>query len=230
MSDGTVAVRPDAVVGRPGDGAGHHHLGVVVGVGDGVLEQGVHGRDELAPLAHDGDRGGGLVQDDLDAALVGRGPDPLDGVGHDQVDQHRFARRGLLGLDAERSSRSSMMRLTRKASLWMRPARRWATSASGSATSVSASRPSAPMGVLSSWLTLATKSRRISSSRRRSETSSMSAMTPERAAAVVDLAGPHLQGAPGRPVEVEGALGRPRARRPPAARSPPGRPGRRRGG
>ena len=78
----------------------------------------------------------------------------------------------------ERSSRSSMMRLTRKASLWMRPASRCATSGSGSDTSVSARRPSAPIGVLSSWLTLATKSRRISSSRRRSETSSMSAMTP----------------------------------------------------
>ena len=94
--DGGVAqVRVEAL-----HGAGHHHLGVVVGVGDGVLEQGVHGRDELAPVAHDGDRGRRLVQHDLDAALVGRGPHPLDGVGHDQVDQHRLARRGLLGLDA----------------------------------------------------------------------------------------------------------------------------------
>ena len=80
--------------------AGHHHLRVVVAVGDGVLEQGVHGRDELAPVAHDGHRGRGLVQHDLDAALVGRGAHALDGVGHDQVDQHRLARRGLLGLDA----------------------------------------------------------------------------------------------------------------------------------
>ena len=78
----------------------------------------------------------------------------------------------------DRSSRSSMMRLTRKASLWMRPARRWATSGSGSDTRVSASRPSAPIGVLSSWLTLATKSRLISSSRRDLEMSSISAMTP----------------------------------------------------
>jgi hypothetical protein len=31
---------------------------------------------------------------------------------------------------------------------------------------------------------------------------------PERAPTVVDLAGPHLQRAAGRPVEVEGALGR----------------------
>jgi len=71
-----------------------------------------------------------------------------------------------------------MMRLTRKASAWIREAKRWATSGSGSTVSVSASRPRAPMGVLSSWLTLATKSRRISSRRRRSDTSSMMAMTP----------------------------------------------------
>ena len=77
-----------------------------------------------------------------------------------------------------RSSRSSMIRLTRKASVWMRLASRWATSTSGSETRVSASRPRAPIGVFSSWLTLATKSRRISSSRRRSETSSIMAITP----------------------------------------------------
>ena len=62
--------------------------------------EGVHGRDELAAVAHDRDRGRGLLQHDLDAALVRRGPHPLDGVGHDEVDQHRLARRGLLGLDA----------------------------------------------------------------------------------------------------------------------------------
>ena len=71
-----------------------------------------------------------------------------------------------------------MMRLTRKASVWMRPASRRATSGSGSETRVSAKSPSAPMGVLSSWLTLATKSRRTSSRRRRSETSSIMAITP----------------------------------------------------
>ena len=108
----------------------------------------------------------------------------------------------------ERSSRSSMIRLTRKASLWIRPARRWATSASGSATSVSASRPSAPMGVLSSWLTLATKSRRISSSRRRSETSSMSAMTPRgrRPSSIWRARTCNVRR--GRPVQIERALRR----------------------
>ncbi len=81
------------------DRAGHDDLGVVVGVGDRVLQKGVHGGDELAAVTHDGDGRRGLVQHDLDAALVGRGPDPLDGVGHDEVDQHRLARRRLLGLD-----------------------------------------------------------------------------------------------------------------------------------
>jgi hypothetical protein len=60
----------------------------------------VHGRDELAALAHYGDGRGGLVQDDLDAPLVGGGPHALDGVGHDQVDQDRFALGRLLGLNA----------------------------------------------------------------------------------------------------------------------------------
>ena len=71
-----------------------------------------------------------------------------------------------------------MIRLIRKASVWMRLARRWATMGSVSAESVSANSPMAPMGVFSSWLTLATKSRRISSRRRRSDTSSMAAITP----------------------------------------------------
>ena len=76
--------------GAPAHGAGHDHLGLVVGVGDGVLEEGVHGGDQLAAFADHGDRRGGLVQDDLDAALIGRGADPFDGVGHDEVDQYRF--------------------------------------------------------------------------------------------------------------------------------------------
>ncbi len=71
-----------------------------------------------------------------------------------------------------------MIRLTRKASVLIREARRWATVGSGSTVNVSASRPRAPIGVFNSWLTLATKSRRISSRRRRSDTSSMMAITP----------------------------------------------------
>ena len=67
---------------------------------------------------------------------------------------------------------------TRKASFSMRSASRRPTAGSSSASSVSASRPSAPTGVLSSWLMLATKSRRTASSRRRSVTSSMTTSTP----------------------------------------------------
>ena len=108
----------------------------------------------------------------------------------------------------ERSSRSSMMRLTRKASLWMRPARRWATSGSGSATRVSASRPEgAHRGLelvahvgdeVAADLLEAPPLRDVLDH----------GDDAQRPPAVVDLAGPHLQGAPGRAVEVERALGR----------------------
>ena len=60
----------------------------------------MHGGDELATLADYGDRRRGLVEDDLDAALVGRGAHPFDGVRHHEVDQDRFARGRLFGLDA----------------------------------------------------------------------------------------------------------------------------------
>ncbi len=89
-------VRRDGPLERSGD----DDLRVVVGVGDRILEQRVHGRDELTAVTHHGDGRRGFVQDDLEAALVSRGPHALDGVGHHQVDQHRLARRGLLGLDA----------------------------------------------------------------------------------------------------------------------------------
>ena len=211
--------------------AGHDHLGVVVGVGDRVLEQGVHGRDELAPVAHDGHRRGGLVQDDLDAALVGRGPHPLDGVGHDEVDQHRLARRGLLGLDARQVEQvvddpadperlvvdaagealghlGVGLRDERLGEQAQRAHRRLELVADvGHEVAPDLLEPAALRDVLD----------------QRDH--------PERPAAVVDLAGPHLQRAPRRPVEVEGALGRSLVpARPPGPRSPPGRPGRRRGG
>ena len=125
----------------------------------------------------------------------------------------RFTRTGSRGGASsdsmrDRSSRSSMMRLTRKASLWMRPARRWATSGSGSDTSVSASRPSAPIGVLSSWLDVGHE---VAADLL--EAPALGDVLderdhPERPASVVDLAGAHLQRAPRRAVEVERALGR----------------------
>ena len=124
-----------------------------------------------------------------------------------------------------------MIRLTRNASRWMRSASREATSGSCSTSSVSARRPSAPMGVFSSWLTLAMKSRRISSRRRRSETSSIIASTPSwrRPSSMSDAR--TLQRAPRRAVEVDGALGAaPAPRLGRAARSRPGRRSRRRSG
>ena len=71
-----------------------------------------------------------------------------------------------------------MIRATRNASSVIRSARRRVTAGSSSLAMVSASSPRAPTGVLSSWLMLATKSRRTASSRRRSETSSITATAP----------------------------------------------------
>ena len=66
-----------------------------------------------------------------------------------------------------RSSRSSTMRDSRSASRTTRSASCCTTRGSSVAAIVSASRPSAPIGVFNSWLTLATKSRRTLSTRRR---------------------------------------------------------------
>ena len=106
----------------------------------------------------------------------------------------------------DRSSRSSMMRLTRNASLWIRPARRCATCGSGSETSVSASRPErahrrlqlvAHVGdEVAADLLEATTLGDVLDQRD----------DAEGAPAVVDLTGPHLERAPGRTVEVERAL------------------------
>ena len=77
-----------------------------------------------------------------------------------------------------RSSRSSTIRDRRSASRTTRSASCCTTAASSVAAIVSASRPSAPIGVFSSWLTLATKSRRTLSTRRASDTSRVNATAP----------------------------------------------------
>ena len=77
---------------------------------------------------------------------------------------------------------------------------------SSSSSRVSASRTSAPTGVRSSWLMLATKSVRIASRRDRSLTSSIRRWRRRRRSAS-HRQGPHHDGAAGRAVEVEG-LGR----------------------
>jgi len=114
-----------------------------------------------------------------------------------------------------------MIRLTRNASLWMRPARRCATSGSGSETSVSARRPSAPHRRLqlmahvghevTADLLEAAALRHVFDQRdhaqRRRPSSIWRARTCKRAAAVA-----RRGRACARPI--------PRARRPPAPRSP----------
>ena len=82
-------------------------------------------------------------------------------------DRHRLAARRLLGLDeaeveqvVDDARRAGRLRATTRSASWRM------TSASSSAAIVSASSASAPIGVLSSWLTLATKSRRTLSTRR----------------------------------------------------------------
>ena len=77
-----------------------------------------------------------------------------------------------------RSRRSSTMRARRSASLTMRSANGRVTAGSVSDASVSASTSSAPIGVFSSWLTLATKSRRTLSIRWMSDTSDTNAAAP----------------------------------------------------
>ena len=78
---------------------------------------------------------------------------------------------------------------------------------SSSASSVSASSPRAPTGVLSSWLMLATKSRRTASSRRRSVTSSMTTSTPRRSRVRLERRRPQHERAPGRAEQVDARAG-----------------------
>ena len=65
-----------------------------------VLEQVVERRGQLAAVAEHRDRRGGFLEFDLDAPLLGRRPDSFCGFGHDEVDEHGFARWRLLVLDA----------------------------------------------------------------------------------------------------------------------------------
>lgn len=78
----------------------------------------------------------------------------------------------------ERSMISWTRLASRVASICIRPAKRCTASGSSAASATaSESSESAPTGVLSSWLTLATKSRRTASIRRRSVRSSTSTRT-----------------------------------------------------
>ena len=79
--------------------AGEADRAALVGELHRVLEQVVERGDELAAVAEDGHGRVGLLELDLDVALVGRGAHALDRLGHHEVHQDRLARRRFLRLD-----------------------------------------------------------------------------------------------------------------------------------
>ena len=99
-----------------------------------------------------------------------------------------------------------MVRPTRNASLRIRSASRLGDlGGRPRRASVSASRPRAPTGVFSSWLMLATKSRRTASRRRRSVTSSMTTTAPTVRRSSSSGVAAITSDPPGRAEQVEGA-------------------------
>ena len=109
------------------------------------------------------------------------------------------------------------------ASACSRRARRAATAGSCSSASVSANNDRAPSGVRSSWLMLATKSRRTSSSRRRSVTSSTTTSTsPEPSPSGWAASSNVSRGGPAR--STRRVTVRPPSGRSPLGRSPSGGP------
>ena len=163
-------------------------------------------------------RGAGLADLDGDAAAAGGRPHPLDGLGHDEV-----RRAPVVARARPRRPRSGSARGGRR---WcgrpgrpradIRSARRGTPPGRPRRARVSASSPSAPTGVLSSWLMLATKSRRTASRRRRSDTSSITTRAPmRRCSSSLAVAGRSARGSaeagPNR--STVRAAGRPRPRR-----------------
>ncbi len=101
-----------------------------------------------------------------------------------------------------------MIRLTRKASVWIRDASRWATSGSGSTVRVSASSPRAPIGRLE---LVAHVGHEVPADLLQPPPVGDVLDDGDHAEGpppVVDQPGPDGEGLAGRPVEVEGALGR----------------------
>ena len=113
-----------------------------------------------------------------DALREGEGSEPLDRLLHEDVDRGGLVVGASWASMRLRSRRSSTMRPRRSDSRTSCSARRRTTSTSSAEAIVSARSPNAPSGVFSSWLTLATKSRRMLSTRRVSVTSWMSATAP----------------------------------------------------
>ena len=146
------------------------------GVGDEV----VHGDDEQRLVAVD--LGAGVAAARRWSMRVGLGGDPVL-VDARPRRRRRCRRARRVGSASAACSRDSsmiswVMRARRSASLVSRLAKRRTWSGSSAAwSSASASRLTAPIGVFSSWLMLATKSRRTSSSRYDSVRSSASSST-----------------------------------------------------
>ena len=171
------------------------------------------------------------MEHDLEAALVRRRPHPLDGVRHDEVDEHRLARRRLLGLDA-RQVQEVVDDAAHPEGLVVDAAgqalRHVGVGLRDEGLGQEAQRAHRRLELVAhvghevaADLLEPAPFRDVLDERDH----------PERPAAVIDLARPHLQRAAGRSVQVEGALGRPLVPRVlEHARSPPGPPGRRRGG
>ena len=155
-----------------------------LGVLDRVVEQVGDRAHHLTTVARAPTRSSGIrATRERDARDARRRPHPLDRL----VDQHAATGTGSrLGRSWAsmrlRSRRSSTMRPSRSASRTSCSASRRLTSTSSHRRNVSASSPSAPIGVLSSWLTLATKSRRTLSTRRSSVTSWTNAAAPSSVA------------------------------------------------
>ena len=119
------------------------------------------------------------LDDDLDATVVRVDGRRVDGSGDDLVHRHHH---GASSGSSSWSRDSSMICCTRRDrrsdSVSIRPAnRRTATGSSAASHTASASSLIAPTGVLSSWETLATKSRRTVSTRRSRVRSSTRAST-----------------------------------------------------
>ncbi len=148
------------------------------------------------------------MEDDLQAALVRRGAHPLNGIGHDEVDQHGLAGRGLLGLDA-REVEQVIDDAADPEGLVVdaagQPLRHVGVGLGDERLGQQAQRAHRRLELVAhvghevaADLLEPAPLRDVLNERD----------DPERPAAVVDLAGAHLQRAPGRAVEVEGALGR----------------------
>ncbi len=168
----------------------------------------MHGRDELAPVPHDGDGRRGLVQDDLDAALVRGGPHPLDGVGHDQVDQDGLAGRCLLGLDARQVEQVVDDAADPEGLVVDAPGQALRHFGIGLGDERLGQQPEGAHGRLE---LVADVGHEIAADLL--EPAPLRDVLDERdhaqrSPAVVDLAGPHLQGPSRRSVEIERALGR----------------------